>query len=213
MGEKTLKEALSSSQEVCTLNEKAINRIDFLKTFGNAMTQWKNAADYYIESLTDVRNFEVAFLTLHAVYIFHILTDIMFFRSTMKWTDSIRNKEALSQMYSFVYSRIIEIQIQLSNFLKSIKVGLIGPNPARYIASAKSSTPDANPTYYISYYQMFNMESEIRRVMDTISKLNEEIKDFGYLSTSRVFRGLDEYHKEREQVAEGLKNIEKALSR
>jgi hypothetical protein len=75
----------------------------------STILETKAASDVAESIKKNVKNYAVVFLTLNAINFFHIMNDIMFYRSTMKWSGIIQDTEMLSQMYSFVYSKIVEI--------------------------------------------------------------------------------------------------------
>lgn len=117
----------------------------------------------------------ISFLIFTPVDLFYTMVDLMFYRSVIKWPDQIKDKEMLSQMYFIVYSKIAEIQLELSSFIKSIKVW--GPDePIKIIVKGRSFRHLGIWAYVDTYYTL-NMRTEIKGVLDSLIKLNEDIKE------------------------------------
>lgn len=175
-----LKESLKESSNIIQSYEyKKISKIlsgdqqdkkpDFTKELKTFLTSYQNYMKRYGERIT--------FLIMTPVKLFHIMTDIMFYRSVFRWPEQISDKEILSQMYSISYNKIVEIQIELSAFLKSINV--IPIEPVNTIVSARGDEYDAITLNNIAdTYHTIQMDSEIEGVVNSIMNLNEDIKDF-----------------------------------
>jgi predicted transcriptional regulator len=165
-----------------------------------------------IRILRDARNYEVVFLTFNAIYFFRLLTDIMFYRSVILWPKVIRDKETLHQIYSNVNSKIVEIQLQLSRFFESLKIGFVGSDPAQYVATAKYSIKERDLSFYLSAYQVLGMQLEIQKVVDSLSNLHDEIKDFGLIERQHKYGSLEELNAFNTQLTKLLKEIDVEIS-
>lgn len=136
-----------------------------------------------ISIVNAVKDYEAIFLTFNAIFLFYIFTEIMFFRTTLIWPNTIQDKPTLSRVYSTVYERISEIQMRLSEFLKSVKIGLglVYSSPKDMMSTIKKvfrSDPGVYTEHYIPRYEVLGMLPEIQRVVRSLSRLNEEINDF-----------------------------------
>jgi hypothetical protein len=91
---------------------------------------------------------------------------------------------------------------------------MIGTAPVGYIMSitkAVSRNP-ADMLYDISSYQIFGMQSEIQRVIDSITKLNEEIRELKYLEIDDI-PSLDELRYIQKEVNEFFKMFDDSISK
>jgi hypothetical protein len=140
--------------------------------------------------------------------LFYVVTDIMFFRSTIKWPKEINDKEMLLLIYSISYKKISEIQFELSRFLESIKLGPFDPIKILISHRYVGDKPDFWSVVY--FYQELNMDSEIRRIIKSIIKLNEEIKDLELFKSDTedpyLLQDLEEFAQDPDELR-SLKEI------
>ena len=134
--------------------------------------------DSFFESYQDLmKRFEedIDFPIRIPISLFYVLVDLVFYRSIFKWPEQIKDKEVLSQMYSVVYNKIAEIQFELSRFIKSIKVAPL--DPVSMILGGRSSFLDPGLKVFADIYHILGMDSEMKQVLNSIIKLNEDIKE------------------------------------
>jgi len=117
----------------------------------------------------------IDFLIRTPVSLFYVLVDLVFYRSIIKWPEQIKDKEVLSQMYSVVYNKIAEIQFELSRFIKSIKT--VPLYPVSMIVKGRPSFFDIGLKESADIYHILEMDSEMKQVLNSIIKLNEDIKE------------------------------------
>lgn len=119
------------------------------------------------------------------ISLFYVLVDLVFYRSILKWPEQIEDKEVLSQMYSVVYNKIAEIQFELSRFIKSIKV--VPLDPVSMILHGRSSFLNPGLKVFADIYHILEMDSEMKQVMNSILRLNEDIKELNLFGLHIVY--------------------------
>jgi DNA-binding transcriptional ArsR family regulator len=121
----------------------------------------------------------ITFLILTPIALFYVVVDIIFYRSIIKWIRQIKDERALSQVYSIAYSKIAEIQLELSKFIESVKVMPLESDKL-VVAGRRGELGNSKTAVYI--YNASGMKSEIKGVMDSITALNEDIKELNKLN-------------------------------
>jgi hypothetical protein len=159
-------------------------------------------------SWQSIRDYEISLLTKGAIILFYSMTDTMFYRSTMIWPNLAMDKETLRDLYSLVHTKIVEMQMQLSEFLRSNKIILI-TDPVGYIIRNRDMVTEENLSSFVLCYSLLEMRSEIKPVLDSIVKLNKEIEDCGYpnfySNISKISFAIFEAEKILSKVKELLK--------
>ena len=123
------------------------------------------------------------------VILFYAMTDTIFYRS-MRWSSfetginkEDRDEEFLPQLYSIVYRKISAIQLELSRFLRSIKFESDFNN---IMVRGRTNKVLFGLATLIGLYYDVNMKSEIQQVINSLTKLNEEIKDLNVPSVQII---------------------------
>jgi hypothetical protein len=170
--------------------------------------------DNKIQSLYNVKDYEVVFLLKYAVGIYYWFVEIMVFRTIFVWPNNINDTQTLSNIYSVVFRIISEIQIQLSEFYKTNKIGFIYSDPIENIALNIKLIRELNiRLYYLPQYQILDMKSEIKSVINSLLKLTEEVKNYDFIDMSDIGIGftddIDIALEKDEGIKEFLKQIEK----
>jgi hypothetical protein len=131
-----------------------------------------------VSSMKDLSSrMDIDTLNRGAVIIFYSMIDVILFRSTVVWPALINDKETLRKLYGITYSKVAEIQLQLSKFLRSSQLFPIS-NPVEFIAELKGSRHRLST--YLLFYWGANMQEEIGPVIHCISNISVEIKKYGY---------------------------------
>ena len=99
-------------------------------------------------------------------------------------------------------SGALGVDIQLTEFLTTTKLGLILLDPTRYMIMIKRVNYNTEKTFLsdIITYGKFEMQPEIRKVLDSLIKLNEEIKELKYLDFARIGEFISAYYKKYNEV-------------
>jgi hypothetical protein len=167
-----------------------------------------------ISSWHSIYDCEISLLTQGAIILFYAMTDTMFYRSTMIWPSLVADKETLLELYSIVHTKIVEMQMQLSEFLQSNKIILIA-DPVGYIIRNRDMATDENMSSFVLCYYILEMKSEIKPVLDSLLKLNKEIEDLRYpkfySSVSKISFAIFETDKTLSKVQELLKKMKDNL--
>jgi hypothetical protein len=125
---------------------------------------------------------------LYSIYttpvdLFFIVVDLIFYRSMVKWSEQIKDKDQLAQLYSVVYSKISEIQLYLSEFIKSIKTIPLDPINV-LVTGRKMSQRFSQPISFeiiVSSYHQLGLGPEMENVKDSIIKINQDINELGLI--------------------------------
>ena len=126
-------------------------------------------------------------------------------------------------MYFAVHSKTIEIQFELSKFIKSIilfpVVAETGPIVEVNIVKAKKHYSEFSELPETVWsFQALNMGSEIGRVLTSVMNLNKEIMEFDFLEIPKTKWELDitssseVLHKRRDNVTTVLESVNAVLS-
>jgi hypothetical protein len=132
----------------------------------------------------DVSDFQITLLAHGAVVIFYLFRDTIFYRSII-WSSTIPDGETLKKLYTNIYTSVANLQLYLIKFLKSTRFRLIR-NPLEYKDSIEYIIQFASVfghntlASYILYYYEMGMLATIDSIVTSISKINKEIKDYGY---------------------------------
>jgi len=174
-----------------------------------------------MESSYDVSDFQITLLAHGAVAIFYLLRDTIFYRSTMIWPNTIHDKETLKKLYSIVYVGIANLQLNLAEFLSSTKVRLIA-NPVEYKNSIEfiirfvGALGDHTISSCVLYYCDMDMLPIIDSIATSVSKINKEIKDYGYSNPMvnqlaegfRIIMEREETKRKKEEALASLREAE-----
>jgi hypothetical protein len=195
-------------------NDLILKRHNILSNLEADILELQPLLDNKIQSLYNVKDYEVVFLLKYAVGIYYWFVEIMVFRTIFVWPNNINDTQTLSNIYSVVFRIISEIQIQLSEFYKTNKIGFIYSDPIENIALNIKLIRELNiRLYYLPQYQILDMKSEIKSVINSLLKLTEEVKNYDFIDMSDIGIGftddIDIALEKDEGIKEFLKQIEK----
>lgn len=168
--------------EIIEHQEHSLNLIKEIESLGKLKDRIPETQS--IEPSHDVSDFQITLLAHGAVAIFYLFRDTIFYRSTI-WSSTIPDGETLKKLYTIIYTNIANLQLYLIDFLKSTRFRLIR-NPLEYKDSIEyiirfASVLGHNTlASYIPYYFEMGMLPTIDSIVTSISKINKEIKDYGY---------------------------------
>jgi len=112
-------------------------------------------------------------LVKEPISIFYMVADIIFYRSVVKWSEQITDMETLAQLYAVVYSKLAQIHLELSKFIKStVGTALLSMNIDLIAEGRKERVTDLTLTF--DTYRTVGMDAEIRKVIHTIQKIDKE---------------------------------------
>jgi hypothetical protein len=133
----------------------------------------------------DVSDFEVCVLLFGAVRIFSTMRYIIFDSSTMIWPGVIHDGQTLQQLFSIVYTKIAEIQLELTKFVVSPKSFPKVPDVIKFmLGELYNPIKQYGNSVYTLYYGALNMQPEFESVIKCISDLGKELEQYGYLGAS-----------------------------
>src|SRR5918995_5932257 len=103
-----------------------------------------NKDSKFVSVLTELEEFKVAYIGLlerskdiinnrkyetgtniselvsYPIHLFYLVIDLVFIRSMILWPEQVDNNEELLKLYSVSYDKITQIQLSLSEFIKSV---------------------------------------------------------------------------------------------
>lgn len=157
---------------------------------------------------------EIYHMAFGPVILFYAMTDTIFYRS-MRWSSfetginkEDRDEEFLPQLYSIVYRKISEIQLELSRFLRSIKFESDFNN---IMVRGRTNKVLFGLGTLIGLYYDVNMKSEIQQVINSLTTLNKEIKDLNVLRLDD--RSSNERYRDIIKTMEDSRNMKENLAR
>jgi hypothetical protein len=213
-----------------TMKEKSqepqrLNRVSkIIKEAKTTVTQYLNELSQNLEEQITVFKVqkdiaksltgEIYHMAFGPVILFYTMTDTIFYRS-MRWSSfetgtnkEDRDEEFLPQLYSIVYRKISEIQLELSRFLRSIKFESDFNN---IMVKGRTNKVLFGLGTLVGLYYDVNMKSEIQQVIYSLTKLNEEIKDLNVLRLDD--RSSDKRYSDIIKTIEDSRNIKENLAR
>ncbi len=194
--------------------EHAISDNMYKKEISSLLTKL-DELDTKISHSYDIREFEISLLSQGAVVLFYLLKDTLFYRSILIWSNTIHDKEALKKLYTTVYTGIANLQVKLVEFLNLPKVRLIAnpveyKNPIGFIIKFTAMTRSTLSSLILWYYEM-GMVQFIEPIAISISDINNEIKDSGYLNP--IFHQLEYAFNQIKLREESVMRIQEARIR
>lgn len=148
---------------------------------------------------SDVSNYATAFLIYNSMRIFSVLVDIIIHLSTILWPMMIRDKVRLGKLYSNVFSKVADIQMELSSFLNSIHTFSI--NDSHLLMEA---SPFINLFGIKRDYTILNMQNEIGLILKTIDELGRELRKYGYKGGKDMYEPFYKILKNRLERTTGI---------
>lgn len=192
-----------------------LKRHKLLSDLEAGIIECKPLLDNAIQSLYDVKNYEVVFLLFQAVLLYYWFVQIIVFRTIFVWPNNIKDSQILSNIYSIVFRIVSEIQVQLLKFFDNNKLGFIQPTSLENIALIIKMIQDGNiKPYYLPQYQMLGMKSEIKSVTNSLLKLHEEIKNYNFIDMSdiEITEDIDKLYEIDNEIKEMLKQVDNSKS-
>ena len=113
----------------------------------------------------------------------------------------IRDKERLEKLYSNIFSKVVDIQIELSSFLNSIHTFSI--NDSHLLMEA---SPFTNLFGIKRDYTILNMQNEIGLILKNIDELGRELRKYGYERAKDMY---EPYYKILKKRLERTTDIQK----
>jgi hypothetical protein len=192
-------------------NETMLKYHKLLSDIEADIVEPKPLLDNIIHSLYSVKDHEVLFLFHHAVFLYYWFVEIMVFRIAFVWPNSGNGEQTSLDIYPTVFRILNEIQVQLSDFFRTNKIGFLYETPIENVAFFVKQIRDLNlKPYYLPQYQVLGMKSEIRSVTNSLIRLNEEIKNYNFIDMSDIVNlryDIDELVEVERAVNELLKWI------
>lgn len=170
--------------------------ISGMKRYLPQLTKLKSEALELLSSISeiDIDNFEISALVLGSINIFYLMTDIIFYRSTLVWPSTVHDRQTLQKLYTIVYTKIAEIHTELTKFITFTKFSPYSrpTNPIKFIMENRiiRSYEYQAVASYMTYYRTLNMQAELESVIAALSRLGKEIEQYGYRIRIDYFRGL-----------------------
>ena len=165
--------------------------VNHVKQYINEFSQYSKENSTIIKMVRDTSNSLRGGL-YHMIYgpvvLFYAMADIIFHRSMLRWSKVV-DREVLSEMYSVVYKKISELQLKLSEFIITVKLDI---DFDKIMVGARN-----NRTFglkiLVDLYSDIGMKSEIQRTVNSLVKLNEEIKDLNLFGLDTIYhRSLED---------------------
>ena len=104
-------------------------------------------------------------------------------RSTLIWPQIIKDKQTLSKLYSIVYTKIAELQLHLTEFLRSFdKVfGEIEVGITRFTIHQYFSTQDMTDfiSLWFTYCELIYASKEIQAILKSLIRITKEVEEHG----------------------------------
>jgi hypothetical protein len=127
--------------------------------------------------------------------LFNLLIDAYSCRSTLIWPQIIKDKQTLSKLYSIVYTKIAEIQLRLTEFLRPFEkvFGGIEDAMTRFAIKQYFSSIDMKDfiSVWFTYCEIIYAHKEIHDILESLIRITKEIEEHGDYD-SGLSEGLDE---------------------
>jgi predicted transcriptional regulator len=127
----------------------------------------------YEKSLVDV-----FFLLTEPIDLFFAVADSYLVSCTMQWPTIIKDKETLKKLSALVFTRLADIQLSLSEFLSSVRLGELGGSLSIEFMRRLNGTFRFSASH--TRYTSIGMKEEIENTLDTIWKINLGIQELAY---------------------------------
>ena len=135
-------------------------------------------------------------LNSQPLYILYAVIDAYLFHSILTWPLTIRDKETLKDLYTYVFKKIGDIQEYLFETFKSIYIGASGSVSqiiAPYIENRLHMTTRLSRC--IDIYTKFDMQNEIEDVIDSLWKIQGRLQFIAY-PEPRIYSWKFEYYED-----------------
>jgi hypothetical protein len=129
-------------------------------------------------------------LTFTPTLLFYMVVDLVFFRSMILWPHKIEDKdkdndkdgEDLAEMYSVIYKKIADIQLELSKFTESIIAIKFHYGTTKILVDGRYSEISPRDIQLINTrYRNLGMGLEIHRIVYQLVRLNKGLENLKLL--------------------------------
>ena len=159
----------------------------------NEITSFRNEVKLVLKKLENSGNF---FSSMGPILIFKIVIYAYSCRGTLIWPQIIKDKQTLSKLYSIVYTKIAEIQLHLTEFLRSFDKVFGGIEDAMTSFAIKQYFSSIDMKDFLSvwftYCELIYAHKEIQDILESLIRITKEIEEHGDYD-SGLSEGLDEY--------------------
>ena len=159
----------------------------------NEITSFRDEVKLVLKKLDNSGN---VFSSIGPILIFKILMYAYSCRSTLIWPQIIKDKQTLSKLYSIVYTKIAEIQLHLTEFLRHFDKVFGGIEDAmrRFAIQQYFSSQDMKDfiSVWFTYCELIHATKEIQDILESLIRITKEIEEHGDYN-SGLSEGLDEY--------------------
>lgn len=175
-------EKLRSEKNVKQKNHIILEMNKFLSNIEADAIESGLPLDNMVQTLYNVKDYEVEFLLWYAVFIYYWFVEMMTFYTIFVWPTYVKDKQILSSIYSIIFGIVSEIQSQLSELYSNNKLSYESYSSMAIIAYYIKSIRDENlKPYFIYQYYALDMKSEINSIANSLLKLNEKIKNYNLM--------------------------------
>jgi winged-helix domain-containing protein len=158
----------------------------------NEITSFRNEVKLVLKKLENSGNF---FSSMGPILIFKILIYAYSCRGTLIWPQIIKDKQTLSKLYTIVYTKIAEIQLHLTEFLRSFDKVFGGIEDAMTEVAIKQYFSSIDMKDFLSvwftYCELIHAHKEIQDIVESLIWITKEIEEHGDYN-SGLSEGLDE---------------------
>ena len=93
------------------------------------------------------------------------------------WPEQVYNNEELLKLYSVSYDKITQIQLSLSEFIKSVEINVAPYEPKREIVKARRGVRPTLGRMDVLHEESLNLDPKIRSaIMDFLGKIIKDLK-------------------------------------
>jgi hypothetical protein len=160
-----------------------------------------NKDSKFVSVLTELEEFKVAYIGLlerskdiinnrkyetgtniselvsYPIHLFYLVIDLVFIRSMILWPEQVDNNEELLKLYSVSYDKITQIQLSLSEFIKSVEINVAPYEPKREIVKARRGVRPTLGRMDVLHEESLNLDPKIRSaIMDFLGKIIKDLK-------------------------------------
>jgi hypothetical protein len=117
-------------------------------------------------------------LISESFHIFYDVVDIYMIRSLMVWPKTIQDKDILKKLYSTIFTKIADMQLHMSEILRTTMAGDFHPIIQLFISGKMYATKKLMD--HFEAFKNCNMEKELEPVLYSTWKISGEYKQMAY---------------------------------
>lgn len=117
-------------------------------------------------------------LISESFHIFYDVVDVYMIRSLMVWPKVIQDKDILKKLYSTIFTKIADMQLHMSEILRTTMAGDFNPIIQLFISGKIHATRKF--IEHIEAFRNSNMEKELEPVLYSTWKITGEYKQFAF---------------------------------